>query len=146
MMGPFGTYTSMEAAPRLAYWASINLASIIVAYLVRAAIADWLPSMSRKAQEALMPFAFSVVFTMFLKFVNHDLLNWETQFADVDDRASGVQRAGGAAILVVRRWLGFEFVTGMVQVPTLPRRWRCRTDSRRATPVSTRGWPRVQGG
>jgi hypothetical protein len=113
MMGPFGTYTSMDPAPRLVYWASINLVSIVVAYLVRLAIAEWLPQLSRNQQEAVMPFLFSFAFTPFLQFVNHDLLQWQahTHMSTVGLFMFNVLVA--ATILVVRRWLGFGFLVGM---------------------------------
>lgn len=117
MMGPFGTYTTMEAVPRLMYWASINIVSIVVAFLVRLVIADWLPPMSRNLQEALMPFLFSLVFTPFLQFVNHDLLRWQanTQMSTLGLFVFNALVA--ATILVVRRWLGFAFLVGMTPGP-----------------------------
>ncbi len=117
MMGPFGTYTSMDPVPRLVYWASINLVSIVVAYVVRAVIADWLPPMSRNRQEALMPFLFAFVFTPFLQFLNHDLLQWQanTHMSTLGLFVFNVLVA--ATILVVRRWLGFAFLVGMADGP-----------------------------
>jgi hypothetical protein len=107
----------MEPGPRLVYWASINLVSIVIAYLVRLAIAELLPQLSRNQQEAVMPFLFALVFTPFLQFVNHDLLHWQ---ANTHMSTLGLfvfNAVVAATILVVRRWLGFAFLVGMAQQP-----------------------------
>ncbi len=117
LMGPFGTYLTMETIPRLIYWASINIVSIVVAYAVRVVIADWLPPMSRNRQEVLMPILFSLVFTPILRFLNHDLLEWEANTHMSTFAIFVFNALVAAAILVVRRWLGFAFVTGVEPMP-----------------------------
>lgn len=117
MMGPFGTYLTMAPVPRLLYWASITIVSIIMAYGVRAFIEDWLPPMSRNWQEVVMVFLFSVVFTPFLQFLNHDMLGWQANTHMSTLALFVFNGLVAAAILVVRRWLGFQFVTGMVHAP-----------------------------
>jgi hypothetical protein len=115
IMGPFGTYDTMATVPRAGYFAAVLLASIIIAYLVRVIIAEWLPPMSRLRQEVLFAVLFAAVFTPFLQFVNGGLLGWNVG-AEVNFGILFLFNGMVAATIVtLRRFMGFAFLTGWVQ-------------------------------
>lgn len=121
-MGPFGTYDTMAAAPRTVYFGTILIGSIIIAYLARVVIAEWMPPMSRMRQDALLPLVFSAVFTPLLQFVNSDLLGWNPEAQESFAVLFLFNMLVAAAIVTVRRVMGYDFLMGRPPrpVPALP--------------------------
>jgi len=112
MTGPFGTFSSMPPGMRVTYWAGIIGLSIVVAFLVRVAILDLLPPLSRTRRDALMPVVFTVVFTPMLVFVNHHLLGWDLGQAMPLWALFLFNAIVAGAIIVVRRMMRLDFLTG----------------------------------
>jgi hypothetical protein len=113
--GPFGTYTSMLPGQRLIYWSVAVYLSIAVAYVMRLLIVEFLPPMSRMRQDLILVPLFGAVFTAVLEVLNHQIFNWSPHdFVTVAGIMTFNMITVGAVALV-RRALGFEFLSGMAE-------------------------------
>jgi hypothetical protein len=112
MTGPFGTYFSMPPELRIIYWAAIIGLSILVAFLIRVVIVDVLPPLPRRQRDMLMPVVFTVLFSPMLIFVNHSVLGWDVGHAMPVWALFLFNAIVAGAIIVVRRKMRLDFVTG----------------------------------
>jgi hypothetical protein len=119
-MGPFGTFDTMPAVPRGVYFTAVLLTSIIIAYLARVVIAEWLPPMSRTRQEILFPVIFAAVFTPFLQVLNGDVLGWNVGSEATFGVLFLFNMLVAAAIVTVRRLMGFAFLSGWTRDQAWP--------------------------
>jgi hypothetical protein len=115
IMGPFGTYASMEALPRAIYFGAVLMLSIVIAYLARVMIAEWMPPMPRMRQDLIMPPLFAALFTPLLQVVNGDLLRWNADNQEPFIVLFLFNMIVAAGIGGVRQVLGFDFLSGRVE-------------------------------